>query len=82
VLVPAVSIQRGPQGTFVYVVKSDQTVDVRPVTLGPGSSNDVSIDSGLADGDVVVTDGVDKLRAGSSIQVRGANEPAGQKPSA
>jgi len=82
VIVPAVSIQRGPQGTFVYVVKSDQTVDVRPVTLGPGSSNDVSIDSGLAAGDVVVTDGVDKLRAGSSIQVRGPNEPSGRKPSA
>ena len=41
---PAAAIQRGPQGTFVYVVKADQTVEVRPVTVGPTEGSDASID--------------------------------------
>jgi multidrug efflux system membrane fusion protein len=82
VIVPVVSIQRGPQGTFVYVVKADQTVEVRPITLGATSSNNASVDSGLAAGDLVVTDGVDKLRAGSSVQVKTPDESGGRKPSA
>ena len=68
-LIPAVAIQRGPQGTFVYVVNSDQTVEVRPVTVGITAGNQAAITGGLSQGDEVVVDGMDKLRAGSKVQV-------------
>ena len=69
ILIPAVAIQRGPQGAFVYVVKEDQTADVRPITIGTIEAEQASIDSGLAEGERVVVDGVDKLRAGSKVKV-------------
>ena len=69
ILIPAVAIQRGPQGTFVYVVKPDQTVDVRQVTVGIIEGTQASVDNGLSDGDQVVVDGVDKLRAGLKVQI-------------
>ena len=82
VIVPGAAIQRGPQGTFVYVVGADRAVQVRPVTVGITSDTDVSVDSGLAGGDTVVTDGVDKLRAGTSVQVRGPEQAAPPRPGA
>jgi multidrug efflux system membrane fusion protein len=83
IIAPLAAIQRGPQGTFVYVVKPDQTVDVRPVTLGPTTGGDAAIDSGLSPGEQVVTEGVDKLRPGSKVQVRAPEaETATQEPSA
>ena len=82
IIVPVAGIQRGPQGTFVYVVKADQTVDVRPVTVGPTSSDTASIEVGLSAGETVVVDGVDKLRAGSKVQVRKPGAEAAEKPSA
>ena len=69
VIVPAVAIQRGPQGTFVYVIKEDQTADVRQVTVDLVEGNQAAIGSGLSEGEVVVVDGVDKLRAGSKVKV-------------
>lgn len=69
ILIPAVAIQRGPRGTFVYVVKDDQTVDVRQVTVGTTEGNDAAIESGLSDSEQVVVDGMDKLRAGSKVQI-------------
>jgi len=68
VIVPGVAVQRGPQGTFVYVVKADQTVEVRQVTLGPTEGNNAAVEAGLTPGELVVTDGVDKLRAGSTVR--------------
>lgn len=53
-VVPAAAIQQGPQGKFVYVVKADQTVEVRPVTPGPAEGGDVAIDSGLSPGELVM----------------------------
>lgn len=83
VVAPVAAIQRGPQGTFVYVVKADQTVDVRPVTVGPMTSTDVSIENGLAAGEAVVVDGVDKLRAGSAVRAKTAGgDTSAPKPSA
>ncbi len=83
VIAPAAAVQRGKDGTFVYVVKDDQTVEVRPVTLGPAAGGEAAIASGLAAGEQVVTDGVDKLRAGSAVKLRppetatsGASPPA------
>jgi len=75
-IVPAVAIQRGPQGTFVYLVKEDQTVEARPVSVAVTEGNDATIESGLSAGEVVVTDGVDKLAAGSKVRV---TSPPGAK---
>src|SRR5262245_33802861 len=69
-LVPAVAVQRGSQGTFVYVVKPDQTVEVRPVTVGITSGDSVSITNGLTPGESVVVDGADGLRAGRQVTVQ------------
>jgi membrane fusion protein, multidrug efflux system len=76
ILIPAVAIQRGPQGTYVYVVKEDQTADVRPVTVGTIEAAQASVESGLSEGERVVVDGVDKLRAGSKVKVNSEQGPA------
>jgi multidrug efflux system membrane fusion protein len=70
VIVPSVAIQRGSQGTFVYVVKSDSTVEVRPVAAGVSEGGNTSIDRGLEAGEAVVTDGADKLQPGSKVTIR------------
>lgn len=70
--VPAAAIQRGPQGTYVFVVKPDNTVDVRDVTVGFTQDNVSVIASGISPSDVVVTDGQDKLQQGSKIETRPA----------
>ena len=74
-VVPAVAIQRSPRGPFVYVVKPDQTVEARPVTLGVTDGDDVAIDTGLTIGEQVVVDGAERLRDGSPVapQARGGS---------
>src|SRR6266496_1420882 len=69
-LVPSVAVQRGPQGTFVYVVKADKTVEARPVTVAMTQSNQSAIAAGLQPGDIVVTDGQDKLQNGAKVEPR------------
>jgi membrane fusion protein, multidrug efflux system len=69
-IVPAAAVQRGAKGTFVYVVNEDQTVAVRAVGVGAAQDDDLSIDSGLSPGEVVVVDGTEKLREGSKVEVR------------
>lgn len=71
-IVPAVAIQRGPSGTFVYLIQSDGTVTVRPVKVGLTEGNDVSIDDGLKPGDSVVVDGAEKLTEGMKVNARPA----------
>jgi len=68
--VPSVAVQRGPQGTFVYLVKPDKTVEARPVTVAMTQSNQSAIASGLQPGDIVVTDGQDKLQNGAKVEPR------------
>ncbi len=68
VLIPAAAVQRGTQGSFVYVVGPDKTVTVRPVTLGPAEGETAAIASGLAAGEIVVIDGTDKLREGAKVE--------------
>jgi multidrug efflux system membrane fusion protein len=66
-IVPSPAIQRGPQGTFVYVVGGDNTVKIRPVTIALTTGNSIGLSSGLDAGDVVVIDGQDKLQDGSRV---------------
>ena len=70
VIAPVAAIQRGPKGTYVYVVKGDHTVEMRPVTVGPSGRTEAAIESGLAPDETVVVEGVDKLRDGIAVQVR------------
>jgi len=65
-------IQRGAQGPFVYVVKSDSTAEVRPVQVDFIQGNLAVIRDGLAAGELVVIDGQDKLQAGTKVSFRPA----------
>ncbi len=67
VIVPSSAVLNGANGAFVYVVKPDDTVTVRPVKVGPVDGERTSIASGLAAGERVVTDGSDRLREGTRI---------------
>jgi RND family efflux transporter MFP subunit len=68
-VVPAAAIQRGPQGgTYTYLVKPDKTIEVRQVKVAFTQANVSAIESGLAPGELVVTDGQDKLQGGSRVE--------------
>jgi multidrug efflux system membrane fusion protein len=67
IVIPSSAVQRGAPGTFVYLVKPDNTVTVRPVKLGPAAGEKVAIVSGVEPGDKVVVDGGDKLREGAQV---------------
>ena len=84
-IAPAAGIQRGVPGTFAYLVNADQTVSVRPVTLGVTAGERVEILSGLAPGDQIVVEGADRLRDGARVTVRSGvarTAPAAGAPSA
>lgn len=74
-VVPSAAVQRGPKGTFVYVVNADRTVGVRPVAVGVTHGEEVSIDTGLSPEELVVVDGTEKLREGSKVEVQSQNGP-------
>ena len=67
-VVPSAAVQRGAQGMFVYVVKDDSTVTVRPVKPGPTEGPVTAIEAGVQAGERVVVDGVDRLREGAKIE--------------
>jgi multidrug efflux system membrane fusion protein len=69
VLVPTPAVLSGAPGDYVYLVKADQTVTVRKITLGPSDGTHTAILAGLAVGDTVVTDGTDRLTEGAKISV-------------
>ncbi|MEW9585837.1 MdtA/MuxA family multidrug efflux RND transporter periplasmic adaptor subunit [Paraburkholderia sp. DGU8] len=69
VIVPTTAVLNGSMGQFVYVVKPDNTVTVRPVKTGPVDGERTSIKSGLQVGERVVTDGSDRLREGAKITI-------------
>jgi multidrug efflux system membrane fusion protein len=67
VIVPSAAVQHGPNGDFVYVVQSDDKVDLRTVVTGHEEGGRRAIVTGLVPGEIVVTDGIDKLKRGSEI---------------
>ena len=80
ITIPSAALQRGSQGSFVYVITptgpknpdptaDDGTVSVRPVKLGQSDGERVAVESGLATGERVVVDGMDRLREGARVQV-------------
>lgn len=70
-VVPNQAVQSGQDGTFVYVVKPDRTVAAQKVITGPRVDQDLVIESGLAEGDTVVTEGQLRLAPGSRVQLPG-----------
>ena len=91
VIVPAAGVQQGPDSTFVYVVQPDDTVQLRTVTVTQLAGNEIlvatgnqtttgeqaCVQTGLAPGEVIVTDGVDKLIQGSKVQI--SKSPGGTR---
>ncbi len=76
VVVPNNAVQTSQDGNYIYVVKEDQTVEARPVTVGPRVAQEIVIEKGMAAGETVVTEGQLRLQPGSHIQTR---EPSAAK---
>jgi multidrug efflux system membrane fusion protein len=86
VVIPAQAVQNGVNGTYVFVVKSDSSVDMRTVTTTPAPDQDVIVDSGLRPGEKVVVDGQIMLVPGSVVEIKQAPQatptPATPTPAA
>jgi multidrug efflux system membrane fusion protein len=76
VVVPSAAVQRGPASAYVYVVQPDEKVKLREVQVGLTEGADTAITSGLVPGEIVVTDGIDKLKDGALVSTKDANEKA------
>ena len=87
-VVPDSVIQRGPEGTFAFVIKDDQTVEVRPVKVAPMIADQVGqgqtvIEDGLRPGERIVVDGQYKLQTGSHVKLAdGGGKPEARSPKA
>ncbi|OAN50432.1 efflux transporter periplasmic adaptor subunit [Paramagnetospirillum marisnigri] len=66
-VIPSPAVQRGPQGSYVFVVKPDRTVEMRPVAVATVEADQVLLDAGVEEGETVVVDGVAKLAQGSRV---------------
>jgi multidrug efflux system membrane fusion protein len=78
-VVPSSVVQRGPQGTYAYVIKTDKTVEMRPIKVAQTEANVALIDSGLKAGEQVVVDGQYKLQPGAHVEL---TPPQAQQPAA
>ena len=79
VVLPTPAIQRGPQGAYVFTVKPDKTVEMRPVNIALTEGNFTAINTGVNPGEVVVTDGQDKLQANTKIEIKEGLPPGQQR---
>ena len=73
VLVPTASVQNSQTGSFVYVVKSDKTVDARKIAEAGAEGDQTAIQSGVRPGELVVVEGLDRLQPGTHVTVASAN---------
>ncbi len=79
VTVPTAAVQRGPRGTYVFVINADSTVKRTPVTLGHEDERASIVTAGLKNGDQVVVDGAQRLNDTSKVAIAG---PDGNAPDA
>ncbi|HEY2516700.1 MAG TPA: efflux RND transporter periplasmic adaptor subunit [Polyangiaceae bacterium] len=79
---PATAVQRGPNGTFAYVVAADNTVSVRPIEVLSTQGDDALIAKGLEVGERVVTDGQNQLKPGAKIQPKSPDAAKTARPAA
>jgi membrane fusion protein, multidrug efflux system len=86
IAVPITVVQRGPQGLFAWIVNADSVAEPRRIELGPASGDLTVINTGLAEGDRVVTDGQYKLQANARVTITSssiaANAPSSTSPTA
>jgi len=77
IVVPTHALQTGQDGTYVYIVKDDRTVEMRPITPGLRIDDDLVIDKGLQAGETVVTEGQLRLAPGSRVTFPDSGESSG-----
>lgn len=70
--VPAAAVQHGASGSYVFLVKPDNTVSMRGVSLGPSDGDEVGVTRGLSPGERVVVDGADRLSDGAHVLIPGS----------
>jgi multidrug efflux system membrane fusion protein len=80
VVVPSQAVQSGQMGQFVYVLKDDQTAEVRPVVIARTYENDSIVETGLKPGEQVLTDGLLMIKPGAKVQIK--ESPGAQKSGA
>jgi multidrug efflux system membrane fusion protein len=80
VTIPAVALQRGPEGYYVWVVKADETVEQRPIEAFQADEDVVIATKGLNAGETVVLDGQSRLDVGTHVAIRSPKTPVGQQP--
>lgn len=79
-VVPASVIQRGPEGSYAFVIKADQSVEVRPVTVAQIEAGQALIDEGLRGGEQVVVDGQYRLQTGSRVKLASSAKSGDSEP--
>jgi membrane fusion protein, multidrug efflux system len=77
-VIPLAALQRGQPGSFVYVVRPDNSIELRVIEPGPSEGDSLIVDKGLQPGERVVIDGVDRLRNGVKVVVAKDNDSAGK----
>jgi membrane fusion protein, multidrug efflux system len=80
VTIPAVALQRGPEGYYVWVVKADETVEQRPIEAFQADEDVVIATKGLNAGETVVLDGQSRLDVGTHVAIRSPKTPVAQQP--
>jgi len=80
VTVPALALQRGPEGYYLWVVKPDETVEQRPIGAQTVSDDIVIVSKGLNAGETVVVEGQSRLDVGARVAVRSRQTPVAQQP--
>jgi multidrug efflux system membrane fusion protein len=78
-VVPASVVQRGPNGSYAYVITQNKTAEMRPVQVGQIDGGQALIDSGLQEGEQVVVDGQYKLQPGAPVLITTPNQPGNAK---
>jgi multidrug efflux system membrane fusion protein len=81
IIVPSAAVQRSPTSAFVYVVKSDNKVELRNVETGPSEAEQTVVTKGLNDGEIVVVEGVDKLQTDALVSFMSSSEKKGDHAS-
>ena len=82
IVVPVTAVRTGPKGPYVYVIGDDRTVKMRTVKRGESTVEVVAITEGLKAGELVVTEGGDRLSEGSRVQLQGERPAAGPRQGA
>ena len=80
VTIPAVALQRGPEGYYVWVVKADETVEQRPIEVFQADEDVVIATKGLNAGETVVLEGQSRLDIGAHVAIRSPEPPVAQQP--